>query len=244
MAISAVTSYLGSRSQSNAASDAADAQAQAAMYAADIQMQMFNTANQNSAMFRHYGQNAMQDMAYNGQDINVGGTIYSSDDGYWNAANEAANAYGNFEMDENDPVYKYKQQKMEESINRNLAARGKSNSRAGVNMLMDGNMSLASEEADKQYNRYTGEAMNRFNMLNAIGNQRYGRDLNMANIGIGAAGQMSNNAMTTGQGLANSYTQIGNAQAQNYLTQGQSQANMWNSLGQMPMNAATMALML
>lgn len=62
-----------------------------------------------------------------------------------------------FEFDTEDPVYQHKLSQMNEQVNRQLAAKGLSDSRAGMDVLADANMRLIGEEADKQYGRQTGE---------------------------------------------------------------------------------------
>lgn len=63
----------------------------------------------------------------------------------------------NMQWDPDDPVYKYKQEQLAEQVNKQLASRGLYDSRAGLDVLSDATMNLASSEIDKQYSRAVGE---------------------------------------------------------------------------------------
>jgi hypothetical protein len=58
-----------------------------------------------------------------------------------------------FKFNPDDEIYKYKQEQLNEQVNRQLAARGMYDSRAGLDVLADSNMALSASEIDKQYAR-------------------------------------------------------------------------------------------
>ncbi len=84
------------------------------------------------------------------------------------------NLPSNLNLDlQSDPVFQWKQEQMEKSVNKNLAARGLHNSSAGMNALSDANMKLISQEGDKQYGRAVDEY-----------NRNYGREMDMYGVGM------------------------------------------------------------
>jgi hypothetical protein len=58
-----------------------------------------------------------------------------------------------FKFNPDDEIYRYKQEQLNEQVNRQLAARGLYDSRAGLDVLADSNMALSASEIDKQYAR-------------------------------------------------------------------------------------------
>ena len=86
-----------------------------------------------------------------------------------------------FELNPDDPIYKWKQKQMEDAINRAAAARGNYNSRASINALGEGNMALAAQEMNDQYGRQLTES----GISNDLANQRYGRGMGEYQLGYG-----------------------------------------------------------
>ncbi len=87
-----------------------------------------------------------------------------------------------FKLDENDPIYKWKQGQAEKAVNRSLASRGMYNSRPGINALAEANMRVTADEVDKQYGRALdtygrdyGRGMDLFNIGRDRANVLYGR---------------------------------------------------------------------
>ena len=163
-----------------------------------------------------------------------------------------------FELNVDDEIYKFKQSQGEDSINRALAARGLSNSRAGVNALTNFNLDLASNETDSQFGRAKdiygmnaartmdnyqmlhGSELDQFNANNLLGNQKYQQWVDKVKIGMGSASTVGAGALQTGSGVANSManqnsnltTMLG-LQNQSDIVGAQATADM----GQIPFNA-------
>lgn len=58
-----------------------------------------------------------------------------------------------FEFDENDPVYQWRQKENQRRIDQFSASRGGYDSRAAANMLMESGMQLQGQEVDRQFNQ-------------------------------------------------------------------------------------------
>lgn len=113
-------------------------------------------------------------------------------------------AISSYSMEET-PNYKYQQQQGEQALNRNLAARGMYNSRAGVNALSDFNQSLSAQESDKTFNRLS----------------------TLANYGMGAAANVGNYNMTTGANISNSLANFSSQIADGYNNVGEKEGSTW-----------------
>lgn len=87
------------------------------------------------------------------------------------------------------------------------------------------------------YGRDRSQLMDLYNLQSNMGDRQYGRVLDMAKIGAGAAQTAGQNAMATGQGLASTYMNQGNTLANIAQQRGQDQANMWGGIGGAAMGA-------
>jgi hypothetical protein len=81
------------------------------------------------------------------------------------------------------------------------------------------------------YNRTYGQGMDQYNMAMGIGAREYGQQIDLANLGAGAAATSAAGAINTGQGIAQSYNALGDAQAQGILGAGQAQGQFYAGLG-------------
>lgn len=99
-------------------------------------------------------------------------------------------AYGG----ESSPLYKMQAREGSKGINRELAARGLSNSGAGLESLRNFYSGLGANEAEKQY----------------------GRIFDLANLGYGATGQAVNTGENAARNLMSAYTQKGQATSDMY----------------------------
>jgi hypothetical protein len=59
----------------------------------------------------------------------------------------------NYQFNEADPGYQFRQQQLQKSIDQAAAARGNYNSRAAINAQAEGNMALTADEIDRQFGR-------------------------------------------------------------------------------------------
>ncbi len=78
-----------------------------------------------------------------------------------------------FEFDPNNEVHRWRQDEAAKNVNKGLMARGKYDSRAGVNALADTSMRVTSDEIDRQY----GRAVDKYG-------RDYGRGMDLYNIGL------------------------------------------------------------
>ena len=120
-----------------------------------------------------------------------------------------------------DPSYKFRQKEGINALDMSAAARGKLLSGAQDKALTQYGQNLASEEYSNAYNR----ALQNYNT-------DQNRQLNLANIGRGAAGQTQNAMAQYGQGASNILQNTGNAMAQNAMNQGNVMSNLYNTQGQ------------
>jgi hypothetical protein len=88
------------------------------------------------------------------------------------------------------------------------------------------------------YGRNSSRLMDLYNMQSNMGDRQYGRVLDMAKIGSGAAQTAGQNAMATGQGVASTYMNQGNTLANLANQQGQNSANMIGGMAGAGMGAA------
>ena len=231
---------MANKASKDAAEDAADAQKYSADAASQVQWDMYNRARDDFSPFRETGQKAIPGLEQFKPSEKTLNYLMQME-GY-----SPLDKLGPVEFDPNDPIYQWKQRKGEEAVNRAYAARGMHDSRPAVNSLMDFNMALSADEADKQY----GRSLDKYSMLmdeyNRLGglfgaygnldNQEYSRLLDRVKIGAGSASATGNAAMQTGTNLGNIQTNLGNSLARNYMQQGANQANFYSQLGAMPLN--------
>jgi len=168
-----------------------------------------------------------------------------------------------FKLDPEDEIYKWRQKKTEETINRFQAGRGTWNSRAAMNALVDSNMALQADEIGRQFQQNYLRKSDKYKTLAEMTNaldvnefQReytrlldlyntgrledetdYNRLLDMVKIGTGASAATGSAAMGTGQGVASSLTNMGTAQGMNALRQGAIGAQFMQGMQQLPTNA-------
>ena len=227
---SLLAGYMGGRASDRASRRARDAQVSAAQTAATTELDMFERTRGDLAPFVQAGREQAGRL---GQSVEGGTFDYGGAD---------LNRLRDFKVDENDPIFQFKQRKQEEAINRALSARGLSSSRAGINALSDANMNLLAQETDKQF----GRQRDIFGMQNLLGTQEFGREqtefgrgLSIAELGANAAARTGQLGAGAAQGAAGAQLASGQAQAQNYLSQGNTQAQIWGALGAAPANIAS-----
>jgi hypothetical protein len=187
--------FMSNSSQSSSASKAADASYAAAKLQSDTTKEMFETTRMDFAPFLQAGKDALgKYMGMLGQD---------------------------FKLDEADPVYQWRQKENERTVNQFMASRGKYDSRAAANMLLNSGMALQADETDRQYGAY----LNKFNQL-----------LPAIQTGSGAAGNMGQLSSNTSNQLANIWGTHGTNAQNALLQQGAANAQMWQGIGNLPAN--------
>lgn len=141
-----------------------------------------------------------------------------------------------FQYDPNNPAYQFQKAEIEKSINQSLASRGLYNSRMGVNALSEANARLVAQETEKQYARKYGRLTDLFDMSRMLGGSQYGKQLDLTNIGMGAAAGTGMASTATGQGISQAYGTLGKGLAGTALATGQAQSNLYSGLGNVPLN--------
>jgi len=184
----AISGYFGYKAQDKASSRAQDTQMALGTAAIESQEKMFDKSLALQQPYHNYGKNALREGSPESLDPRT--LTQSNMVGDFNAGADTGLKDFQFELDPNDPIYKWKQEQMEESVNRAMASRGGYNSRAAINVLADKGMQLAADEMNSQYGRAVGE----HGMANALASERYGR--NIGEYDIGRQATMTNNALT------------------------------------------------
>jgi len=138
--------------------------------------------------------------------------------------------YGqDFQVNPDDPMFKFRMDQGEKGVNRFMASRGLYNSRAGLNVLQDTGQRISAEESQGQYQRGYGQLMDSFNMATTLGRDKFSKLYNLLGIGSGAAGTSASQAMQTGANLSSSQ-----------MAQGQSRTNFISDLMGMGTNLASL----
>ena len=206
--IGAGGSYLASENAADAQEEAAETQADAARRAEDINYEMYAQAREDYAPYREAGYNILPQLQY----LTTGRPPMITDEN-----TGISSVDPNFTPIDvtTSPLYQFRQREGESAINRALADRGLYDSSTAVNQLADLTNRLTAEETERQY----------------------GRMLDMANIGRGAATSSGAAAMQTGVTAGQYALQGGQAQAAGQLGAGQQRSSMYSNLGALPMQA-------
>jgi hypothetical protein len=198
------SSVIGGVLSSNAATDAAQTQADAANRAADLQYKQFQEQQATQKPFLeagYKGENRLLDLL--GLSGNAGAEGYGS-----MAKNFSMSDY------QADPGYAFRMSEGLKALDRTAASRGGMLSGAALRGATRYGQDMASQEYQNAYNRYQ---TNRANILNPL-QSLAGQGQTTANT-LGAAGQ--NYATNAG----NAYMGAGNAAASGYV----GSANAWNN---------------
>lgn len=141
-----VTTLASGYMQSKAAGNAADKQADAARYSADIQKQMYDQTRQDQEPWRNAGMAALgglQDPSFN-------------------------KTFGAEDMKTLDPGYDFRMQEGQKALERSAAARGGLQSGGTLKALTNYSQDYASNEFNNAFNRFNTNQNNRFNRLASI----------------------------------------------------------------------------
>lgn len=197
----------------NAATTAADKQAAAANYAADLQKKMFDTLNQQQAPYRAGGYSALNTIGsmmpgeYTKYDANGNPIGTATGNDYFTHQFNAQDFQNNI-----DPGYAWRLQQGQ-MANQRMA--NKAGGLLGANAqqgMQDYTQGLASQEYQNAFNRYTGNQTNIYNRLaslagigqagqSATNQAAQSAATNMGNLAVGAAGAQA----AGGVGAANAY---------------------------------------
>ena len=204
LAVSAGTNLLGGLLGSNAAQGAANTQAAASNYSANLQKQMFDTQNQQQTGFRAAGQNALSNIGalgtgqyqtYDQAGNPVGNTQTGS--GYLQHQFDAQDFANNV-----DPGYAWRLNQGQQQAQRQANLGGGALSGNALAGLQDYTQGQASQEYQNAFNRYQTQRTNIYNTLASIAG--------LGQTSLGQTGQMSTQ---TGANIGNAVANAGAAQA-------------------------------
>lgn len=130
---------------SNAAKNAADKQAGAAKYAADLQNQQFEETRGDQAPWRLAGTTALGQMENPSFQHDFSATDFQT-----------------------DPGYQFRLEQGQQAIERSAAASGSLSTGSTLKALTQYNQDFASNEYQNAYNRFTQNQTNRFNRLASL----------------------------------------------------------------------------
>jgi len=222
LGVSALGNLAGGVLGANAATSAADKQAEAAKYAADLQKQMFDLQNAQQLPYRSAGYNALNQIQgmlpgqytqYDAFGKPIGtstGTDYLTHQ--FNASDFANNV---------DPGYAFRLQQGQ-MANQRMA--NKAGGLLGANAqqgMQDYTQGLASQEYGNAFNRYTGNQTNIYNRLASLaGIGQTGQTqtnqmaqtaaTNMGNLAVGSAGAQAAGGIGAANAYGNALGGIGN----------------------------------
>lgn len=165
---------LGGLFGSSSAKKAAQAQAAASKYAADVQERMFNQQRADYEPWRQTGMRALPELERLGSELNR-----------------------NFSMSDfqADPGYQFRMDEAMKAIERSAAARGGRSGTRALNQMTRYSQDLASQEYGNAFNRFQTQGANRFNRLASLAGIGQQATSEMANIGSNYANNMGNIAM-------------------------------------------------
>lgn len=199
-AVAFAGSLVGAAISSRASKKAANTQAAAADRASEIELEKFNIAREDQALWRDTGELGLNR-------ISLGlGLSGSKKDPFFGSLNRQ---FGLSDL-EADPIYQERLRvglpEGQNNIMRMMSARGGLESGAMMKALSRFNQDYAGGEGANAFNRFQ---TNRANVLNPL--------QSLAGVGQTTAAQLGNQAIQTGQSIGNNIMGAGNARASGYV---------------------------
>jgi len=248
-----VGGIIASESQRKSANIAADAATRAQRSEDATTMAMYRRTQQLQKPWLDRGERAARQ--YSSIDTGEGLDEWIKDiQGIDTYINEMKDMDFNFEFDENDEIYKWRQSENERRVNQFMASRGKYDSSAAGNMLLRSGMELQSQEVGRQYGMYKDRYMQKYNKLLDMANLRSSqattgynmqRQVNLdeadklrdvMTVGANVLSQAgTNNARAANQMIQSSQV-ASQAQQNAALQRGAAQAQLGTTIAQAPAN--------
>jgi len=191
-------SFLGSKSQSDAAKQAAQTQANAANDAAQVQWNMFQTNRADMAPWMDAGKQSLNYLS-----------------GLMQPGGELTQTFDNSKFVK-DPGYDFRLQQGSRAIKDLAASKGQFFSGGMGRALDEYNQNFASNEYANAYSRYMNNQNALYNRLAGIANTGQTAVRNLGTLGANAANAAGNYTMTAGNDLANGYMNAADATASGY----------------------------
>lgn len=208
-------SLIGGYLSSNAASNAAQTQANSANAANAQQWAMFQQQQQNQQPWMDAGKGALGQL-----------TTLTGPGGDWSKPLSSSDI-------QMDPGFAFRMQQGQQALDRSGAARGMTLSGQQVQGLTDYGQNMGSQEYGAAWNRAMSDRSTRFGQLASLAGLGQASNAQVGQMGMQTAGQIGNNL--TSAGAATAAGQIGSANAWtnalNTGINGWQQYNMLNSMG-------------
>lgn len=279
--MSVVSGIMGANAQENAAEEAAKASREAAETSSDTQRYMFDKYIEYQQPFMQAGVSALPALQKAAGVPTATGERSTTEiqeplpNQYMNqlsampslALPETPGQFS-YNLDPNDPAYKFKLEEAQKSIDAFSASRGNYNSRAAMNESTKAQRAITADEVQSQFDRakdsyamnlagyetdaakasslYStqyGKLTDLYNMASQIGTTDYNKLLDLVKIGQGSSSSSGAGALATGQGLAGTYGQLGANLSSSALASGQATSNMWGGIGGTNASLAMIAAM-
>ena len=170
------SSLINGSNQADASRDAAATQSDAAKYASDQQMAMFDKANALQQPWRDAGAGALSQI---NQLLN---------------SSEWRQPFGMAQF-QADPGYQFRMSEGQKGLDRRALAGGKFFSGGALKDMSRFNQDLASNEYQNAFNRFSTDRSNRLNPLMSMAGFGQQSAQSLGNMGMTTAGQIGNNAM-------------------------------------------------
>ncbi len=191
-------SYLGSRTQADAAGKAASTQANAANDAAKVQWDMFQTNRSDMAPWMDAGK---QNLNYLSSLMQPGGSLTQT--------------FDNSKFVQ-DPGYDFRLNQGSEAIKRLAASNGQFFSGGMGRALDEYNQNFASNEFANAYGRYMNNQNALYNRLAGLANTGQTAARTLGTLGANAANAVGSDMITAGNATANGYLNAADATASGY----------------------------
>jgi len=244
-AIGAAGGVLGSVLGGNAQSDAYGQAAGASNYAADrayqAQMEMFNTMRGDTEPLRNLLPGSLAGLTGQaGQGVAPERQYMNQ---YGNVAMPQLQSEVNMDFAA-DPIYQRQMQDMTTQLNRRFASQGRAFSSDADNAMVRNALPFMEQSYNRgvdtlnrqntnaltNYQLGTTRAQTLYGMEGALGDQKWGRNLDLAKLGAGAASAAGQGAQSTGNALSSIFQNQGSNLAGIYAGQGQNQAQMYGNI--------------
>lgn len=206
---------------SNASTDAANTQANAANNATALQKQMFDQTQSNLKPYMDTGQNALASLL-RGIGLLPGGD---------NTIGQNASLVKPFSISQyqQSPGYAFQMQQGIDAINNSAAARGGINSGNTLKALDTYGQGLANQDYQQAYGNYVGQQQQLFNFLQTLSGSGQNAAANLGSLGSQTAGQIGQNIQAAGN--AQAAGTVANANSLNNLISGLTSQSFLSGIG-------------
>ena len=194
-AIAAGGAIIGSTIQGSAATSAAQTQANAENNASALQMQMFNTTQQNLAPYMKSGGNALAA-------LNVGLGIGPNSGGAKGVGYGSLTAPFSAAQYQQSPGYAWQMSQGIDAVQNSASAAGGIGGGNTLKALTTYGQGLANSDYQQAYQNYVGQQQQQYNMLNNVANSGQNAAANLGGLSSQVGNSVGNNIVGAGNALA------------------------------------------